>query len=519
MELRNERLKKHYYIIVIILMLLGSLVRLLFLASYPGGVSQDEAFSAYDAFSLANYGVDCFGYHFPVYHTTWGSGMSALYSWISIPLIKLFGLSMWTIRLPQAILGILSLWVLYLLMKKITNEAIALVTLFLFAISPWHIVMVRWGLDSATTPAFLLFGTYFFIKGLEKERYLLLSAFFYGLTLYCYAFLWTLLPFILLFQIVYAILHKKIKLSFVSISSGLIVFLFALPLMLFLLVNYDVIGEIRTSFLSVPKVAYFRSGELASGGFLGKLYSYYKVMFLQDDGNIWNTVPGFGLHYKFGLVFVFVGLFYSLWHGFVGLKQRMYQPILFILFQFTLGSVASLIVDKCDINKLNLLHIPSIAFAGIGIYVIYKAIDRRILYVITVIYLLSFGAFEYSYFTSYQKEIAKEFNQGIMQAVTYAMDITEDKDTICVTDKAYHSQIMLASKIPAPEYVETVVYTNYPSIWLEVASFGQFEFQEKEKLPDLIQGKVYIWERNQKAYFESHDYQVKEFDNFIVAHK
>lgn len=517
MEKIKKQIEGHYSILVIILLIIGSLARLLYLGSYPGGVSQDEAFSAYDAFSLANYGMDSFGYHFPVYNTSWGSGMSALYSWLSIPWIKLFGLNMWTIRLSQALLGILSLLVLYLLMKKITNDKIALITLFLFAISPWHIVMVRWGLDSATTPAFLLFGMYFFVLGLEKERYLLLSAVFYGLTLYCYAFLWTLLPIILLFQIGYAIAYKKIRLSRISVLAGFIIVVFAAPLMLFLMVNYNIIPEIRSGFLSIPKVAFFRSGELASGGFMGKLYTYYRVMFLQDDGNVWNTVSGYGIHYQFGLVFVFVGLFYSLWEFVVKLKNRSYHPFLFVIFQFVLGSVAALLVDKCDINKLNLLHIPAIAFAGIGIYKLCSIAGTRMISIIVVVYLIAFAGFQQTYYTSYQEVISKEFNAGLTEAVESAMDLT--KDTICITDKAFRSQVMLAAKIPAPNYLDTVIYTNYPAIWLEAASFGQFEFQKKEVLPILENNKVYIWESSQKEYFIKQGYQVELFKNFIVAYK
>lgn len=513
----KKNINEHQYIMVIILMIIGSLARILYLASNPGGVSQDEAFSAYDAYSLAEYGTDCFGYHYPVYNTSWGSGMSALYSWLSIPWIKLFGLNMWTIRLPQAILGILSLLVFYFLMKKVTNDKIALITLFLFAISPWHIVMVRWGLDSAATPAFLLFGMYFFVLGLEKEKYLLLSAISYGLTLYCYAFTWTLLPFILLFQVAYAVAYKKIRFSITSILSAIIVFVFALPLILFLLVNYDIINEIKTGFISIPKVAYFRSGELASGGFMGKLYTYYKVMFLQNDGNIWNTVPGYGIHYKFGLVFVFVGLLYSVWELIRKLKSKIYHPFLFVVFQFVIGSFASIVVDKCDINKLNILHIPAIAFAGIGIYKLYKIISPRLIYVIVIVYFIGFGFFEHAYYTSYHDLISKEFNAGLTDAIQYAMSLTDD--TICVTDRAYHSQVMFASKIPTPEYLDTVVYTNYPAIWLETASFGQFEFQEKEDLPMLSEDKVYVWERSKKDYFDKQGFKTKEFLYFVVAYK
>jgi hypothetical protein len=287
--------------------------------------------------------------------------------------------------------------------------------------------------------------------------------------------------------------------------------------MLFLLVNYGFISEIKTAIISIPKVAYFRNGELSAGSFTSKLYTYYKVMFLQDDGNIWNVVPGFGIHYKFGLVFVFVGLFYSLWDILVKLRSKTYNPFIFVVFQFAIGSLASIIVDKCDINKLNMLHIPAIAFTGIGIYKLCKVISNKLIYVLVIIYIVSFGFFEYSYNTNYNELISKEFNGGLTEAIQYAMDLTDD--TICVTDKAYHSQVMLASKIPTPQYLDTVVYTNYPAIWLEVASFGQFEFAQKEKLPTLSTEKIYVWESSQKTYFEENRYQVVEFSNFIVAFK
>ena len=97
------------------------------------------------------------------------------------------------------------------------------------------------------------------------------------------------------------------------------------------------------------------------------------------------------------------------------------------------------------------------------------------------------------------------------------MEVTPD--IICVTDKAYHSQVMFASKIPTPEYLNTVVYSNYPAIWLETASFGQFVFKPKEELPVLDENIVYVWESSQGDFFKNNGYQVVEYSNFIVAYK
>lgn len=514
--LLKEKIKDKKNIIVIICMLIAAFSRIICLGDFPRGLSQDEAFSAYDAWSLANYGTDCFGYHFPVYNSTWGSGMSALYSWLSIPFIKIFGLNMVSIRLAQALLGVLSVYVLYKLMQLVSNEYVALITLFIFSINPWHIVLSRWGLDSATTPAFILLGMYFFIKGMEKEKYLLLSALAYGMSLYCYAFIWPILPVILLIQVIYGIYYKKLKLSKYSIFSVLILGMCAFPLFLFLAVNYGIIDEIKTAFISIPKISYFRSGELSSGSFISKLYVYYQVLFLQNDNNIWNQVPEFGLHYKFALVFAGVGLIYSLADALKKIKNKIYNPYIFMILQFFMLSIAAVIVDKCDTNKLNLLHIPMITFTAIGIYLLCMVIDKKLFFALFGIYIISFAMFEYTYFTDYQTEMAKEFNNGVIEATEYAMDITDEQ--ICVSDKIYHSQLMFASKIPAPEYVSSVVYKNYPSIWLEVDTFGQFKFLDKEKVPEKLENKVYIWQKEDREYFENSGYKTVQFDNFIVAY-
>ena len=56
----------------------------------PGGINQDEAFAAYEAYSILRTGLDTSGYPFPVYLTAWGSGMNALESYLMMPFIALF---------------------------------------------------------------------------------------------------------------------------------------------------------------------------------------------------------------------------------------------------------------------------------------------------------------------------------------------------------------------------------------------------------------------------------------------
>lgn len=72
--------EKKQWLIVAAIMLVGILVRLLFVGRYPAGLNQDEASAGYDAFAVLNYGIDRNGIHNPMHLIAWGSGQNMAYS-------------------------------------------------------------------------------------------------------------------------------------------------------------------------------------------------------------------------------------------------------------------------------------------------------------------------------------------------------------------------------------------------------------------------------------------------------
>lgn len=85
------QLKNKTRIIFFILMAAGIAARMIGFGVIPGDINQDEAFAGYQAYSMLHYGVDSAGYRFPVYLYTWGSGMSALNSYLMMPFMAVFG--------------------------------------------------------------------------------------------------------------------------------------------------------------------------------------------------------------------------------------------------------------------------------------------------------------------------------------------------------------------------------------------------------------------------------------------
>ena len=95
-------------------------------------------------------------------HTNWVPVSLLLASGVT----NVWGISEWSVRLVPAIIGVLSISVLYLFSKKIFGTRVALISALLLAVSPWHIL---WSQNGRFYTALMLFYT------------LTLAAFYFGL--------------------------------------------------------------------------------------------------------------------------------------------------------------------------------------------------------------------------------------------------------------------------------------------------------------------------------------------------
>lgn len=481
MTLFKKLLPKNYArILFFLFMTIGIFARIWKFGIVPGDINQDEAFAGYDAYNLLHYGMDSAGYRFPVYLTTWGSGTSALNTYLMIPFMAVFGAKIWVIRIPQVIVACLTLWVTYLLVKRLFHEKIALCALFLLAISPWHIGMSRWGMDCNMAPGFLIFGLYFFVRGLENNKYLMLSALMYGLSLYCYATIWPIVPLILFLQLIYGLIYRKIRFNRYLIFSGLILGVLAAPLLLFMLVNMDVIEEIRLPFLSIPRLVEMRDSEISLRELPLKARRLWSIMKLQYDDLPWNATEKYGIYYAGTLPFFLLGLFYCVRSSVKKILQKKEAPELLLLIQLGGAIVLGLLI-YININRCNILFIPMIIIAAIGIYYLCSLIDLRYLILTAGFYLCMFIGFEHYYFTEYSDLIGYYFCDGLEDAVKEAITY---EGQINVSYGLMHSSILFLAEVPVPEFIETVEYFYYPDSFLNARSFGRFNFDFDPTQPD-----------------------------------
>lgn len=465
MELSKNR--KLWRFLAWIIFALGLLVRLWRFGVIPGDMNQDEAFAAYEAWSLLHDGIDSAGYHFPVYLTAWGSGMNALESYLMMPFIALLGPSITAARIPQLLVALASMPAIYCIGKRLWGERAGLLAMLLLAVCPWHVLLSRWALESNLAPGFLLFGLLFFLKGMDDPRFYPLSALFYGLSLYAYATIWIFVPLILLLEVLIARSQGKLAFNLYFWLSLAILFLLGLPLLLFLLVNYGYLPEIRGAFFSIPKLLYLRSGEISFRNIRENINNLCQILNTQSDGLIWNSAGPFGLLYPITLPFSLLGLVVCVTRA---IKNRSGKEAL-LLVQLLAGLLLGALIHV-NVNRVNIIFLPLILLAAEGFDWLCEHFKPTFL-LVEAVYLIFFAFFCRYYFTDYRDQISVSFGKGLTEAVEAVSDF---EGTVVLSEDIHYPKILLLTETPAQEFIDTVVYRNYPAAFLSPLQYGRWRW-------------------------------------------
>ncbi|HLC89859.1 MAG TPA: glycosyltransferase family 39 protein [Patescibacteria group bacterium] len=96
--------------------------------------------------------------------------------------LNFFGPTAWAIRIVSALAGVISVWLIYLIGKKIFNEQIGLIAALILAVNNFMVWLSRIGLQESLLISLILASFYFFILALEKQKFLSLAFLFFGLS-------------------------------------------------------------------------------------------------------------------------------------------------------------------------------------------------------------------------------------------------------------------------------------------------------------------------------------------------
>lgn len=515
---------KSYLLLGIVL--LAAALRLWGLAENPPSLTADEAALGYNAFSIFKSGRDEHGELFPIIFKSFGDWKPGLYVYLTVPFVALFGLNEFSVRLVGALSGIVAVYLIYLLTKKLYgSDKMGLGVSFVLATLPWHIHFSRgaWEINLAFT--LLLAGLLFFLKGIEKDNnYIYISAIFFGLTYWSYQGAKLATTLVLIGLIVFYS-NELLKLSRkVKITAFIILLLLIAPIGLSLAqgkggrlevfsvfsyprskeyINSILMQEIELNPQSSFRYTLYHSETLNfARGILGRFLNHYSPRFLFIDGdwsNLRHASPNIGQLLLIQIVLLIAGL-----SSLAKLKTK--REAMFIWFLLvTLSLPSALSRDSVHAVRSYNLILPIVLILSLGFDYVYQQrgnYKNILLTVYSMLYLLNMFYYLDAYFIHMPKKASQDWGYGLKQVVESLIPYKEKVSEIVIKQSYAQPYIyyLFYSKFDPVRYQELSRKNYLPNGFgdvglvssIENITFREVSWGEDKQLRD----KIYVVETN-----------------------
>ena len=513
---------------VVTVLVIGCLVRLINIDGLPDGLDCDEASSGYEAYAIGEYGIDRNGKEMPVFLVSWGSGQNALYTYLLIPFIKIFGLNTFSVRLPMALIGCLSLFIFYKLILLLKNKKAALIALVFFAICPWHIMKSRWGLESNIFPDLVLLAVYLSAYGIKNKKniFTYLGFAVLGLSSYAYGTSYFFLPFFVIPALIYLTVKKEMKVK-TAIISFLIMSIITIPIALCVLINKFDLPEFKILCFTIPRMASNRFEQLSSvfsANFISSSFSNFgnsmKILITQYDGLGWSAIQFIGTTYIFSLPFTVIGIIKSFIRNKKSSEYEDNRKLKNIINIWFIVSVVLLFICEPNINRINIIFIPIIYYTVVGIYEMLNVNNKKFKVIISIIialaYTSAFIAFGYLYantkFSGYYV-----FEDNLKEVIEYVESKDANKIYIDNTIKESYIYALFYTRENPNEFYKSVEFFRGDKMdFGNVKSYGNKHFYLPEDINKTEEKTILVIDKRRNYQYDKSKYNMKEFERFRV---
>ena len=424
--------------IILLLILLGAaILRIWGLDRVPPELFGDELDVGYHAYSLLKTGRDYYGQFLPTYIHSFSEWRAPLLMYVTTPFIFLFGLNEWGVRLPSAVFGVLTILLLYKIVKILFDkESVAVLSALILTVSPWHIQYSRAAFEVSLLLFLILLGTYFFLESFRKPALLLFSALTFALTFYTYS---TANIFIPLFLIILVVLNKqvlrKVGLNYV-LASGLVFLVLIIPILYSIFYgsaadrfnkfsifsDESIISEINLKRsqgnVSIIELLFHNKPLYWGKKILTNYMTAFSPQFLFIDGDITfrHSIHEVGEFFWITLPFLIIG-FYSL----VKLKSK---SSIFVLLWLAISPIPSSLTRDGTVHATRLiLMLPVlVTIAAVGTEVFLQSNFKRRNFLVAFfigVFLIEFALYTHRYLVHYPKESWRWWHYGYKEAMVY----------------------------------------------------------------------------------------------------
>lgn len=448
----NSMLNSKFLLIIIVI--LAAVLRLYKLDSYPVSLSWDETAIGYNAYSIAQTGSDEYGQHWPLIFKSFNDYKLPGYVYVDAFLIKLFGLSEFTTRLPSALFGTLAVVLIYFLTKKLFANlnspftiyhspfTLAHVSALLLAISPWHLQLSRAAFESNAALTVVLVGVTLLLYGLKNKLAAFLSVPILAASFYFYYSPRIFVPLILL---IFILIFKE------KITANLKLYLWGMILAIILIIPIILQIFSPQGLKRVEEVSIFadkskiidyvdaraQSTNPISEIFLNRripivfesLHNYFAhlspgFLFFGDDPNPRHHSSFHGNFYLFEIPLILVGFWFIV-------KTQDKKLKYFLLAWILTAPIPAAAAQEAPhgLRALNLLP-PLIIASAAGLHTL---LNSRLKLVMTVAVLILFINYLFSYYQVYPRQHSTAWAYGYRQMFEEVQKIESQYDRIIVT--------------------------------------------------------------------------------------
>lgn len=446
--------KKHSsFTVLLFIFLVGATLRFYQLEKIPNGFHIDEAINGVNGYFILQTGKDSNNNKFPLQTEVFGDYNPTGYSYLTILPIKLFGLNEFSIRLPGAFLGSLTIFASFLLAFSIfKNKKIGLLSAFLVAISPWNIVFSRSSEQTLVSLFFVILGFALVFLSVENKKLKFLIP---GILLLSISFFMYFTPRVFVPLLLLAIFISFLNIRYKSFLFGSFIFLGALAFILVFVTRgggdrfnqVSLFGSLGTKLVMEEQIredgianTYVKITQLFHNKVTNYLLTYMSnyvdyfsgnFLFIKGGLPIWFRVEGMGLIYLIHLPFLLIGLVVLATN-----KNKIYKiPLLWMLIA---PIAAAVTIDDIPNVRRSLVMLPMLEIASaFGFLYIFqnrkKLVKILIASVATVILMFNFSYFIHQYFIHSGIHMNWYRNEGFNEMVKTLKSSYNNVDKIVVT--------------------------------------------------------------------------------------
>lgn len=501
-------MKTKFYLFLIVLT--GFLLRFINLGNLPNAYSPDELAQGYTAYSILKTGKDEWGSSHWLNLRSFGDYKPPLQTLLMIPGIKIFGLTPFAVRLPNALLSVFTIILTYFIADYLfRNKNISLISSLFISLSPWALPLSRIALEANLIVFIISLATFLFLKAVHSKNNLLFisSAILFGLSLFTYHSAKIFTPLFLIALIINQNLYRQKKLLIILLS------VFGLFFLSSLYFNSQ-IKSVRTADIAIfnptDNWQYVSDSqyEITQNGlphfvtrifynkvvylfetFTQSYFSYFSPQFLVTQGageTTYGMIPGYGV---LGII-PSLGFVLSLILIIQKRKNQYFRQLFFLLITIIIPpAIAAIAKGQYSANRVSLMMPFLQIISAVGLVSFIETIPKNFRRISSFITLALFSLFSLIFLERYFFQGNQILSQGMLFGHKEANEIIQNLSA---------DQVIYSRKLSEPQayvaffnQIDPDITQSGSSKWLEYEnnnlsfldqlgeySLGKFIFRE-----------------------------------------